>query len=231
MTYIDTRNMTRDQWLAARRQGIGGSDAAHTILTKDEWSFSDPERLYRDKLGLLTPEEIAEDERTGRRKKEVGSWCEELVAQYFTEETGLKVARSNKMYFHPKYPFMLADIDRKIIGRNAGLECKAVSYAHWRDYSELKDDGKPTYKYIFVDDAVQMFSKKMQWYLQVQHYMAVRGWHEWYLAVLVFLEYGSDYDFKWYHVERDEDCIRDLIDAESSFWGHVTQKYNIWANS
>ena len=228
MTYVSTKGMSRAEWLAARKRGIGGSDAPHTILTKEDWSFADPGRLYRDKLGLLTPAEIAADEASGRRKKEVGSWCEELVARYFTEATGMRVERSNKMYISKKHPFMLADIDRKIVGKKIGLECKAVSYAHWRDYSELKEDGKPTYKYIFADDPMEMFLRKKQWYFQVQHYMATLGWEEWYLAVLVFLEYGDDYDFKYYHVTRDEDDIAALVDAEESFWGHVTERYDVW---
>lgn len=45
MTYISTKDMSRAEWLAARKRGIGGSDAPHTILTKEDWSFADPGRL------------------------------------------------------------------------------------------------------------------------------------------------------------------------------------------
>ena len=58
------------------------------------------------------------------------------MARRFTEATGLKVRRSNKMYRSTRYPFMLADVDRMVVGEDAGLECKTASpYSanQWKD--------------------------------------------------------------------------------------------------
>ena len=55
------------------------------------------------------------------------SYTEEYVAQRFMEATGLKVRRSNYMYRSVEHSFMLADIDRLVVGEDAGLECKTAS--------------------------------------------------------------------------------------------------------
>ena len=43
------------------------------------------------------------------------------------EETGLKVRRSNMMYRTKEHPCMLADLDRLVAGKDAGLECKTAN--------------------------------------------------------------------------------------------------------
>ena len=65
-----------------------------------------------------------------------GRDLEEYVARRFMEESGLKVRRSNKMYRSVDHPFMLADVDRLVVGEDAGLECKTASpYSanQWKD--------------------------------------------------------------------------------------------------
>ena len=55
-----------------------------------------------------------------------------------------------------------------------------------------------------------------EYYLQIQHYMAVTGYRGAYIAVLV----GGN-TFKWRFVERDEELIATLIRLEADFWHHV----------
>ena len=78
---------------------------------------------YMDKVS----EEIEEIDNEAMRQ---GREFEDYVARRFTEATGRKVRRANAMFYHEKYPFMLADIDRMVVGENAGLECKTgISYS------------------------------------------------------------------------------------------------------
>ena len=58
-----------------------------------------------------------------------GRDLEEYVAQRFTEETGMKVRRSNKMYWSETYPFMYADLAGVINenGEIAIFEAKTAS--------------------------------------------------------------------------------------------------------
>ena len=51
----------------------------------------------------------------------LGRDLEAYVAERFCEETGLKVRRSNNMYAHKDYPFMIADVDRLVVGKENGF--------------------------------------------------------------------------------------------------------------
>lgn len=111
------RAETHKEWLAIRRRGIGGSDAA-AIVGLDR--YRSPFAVYADKLGLTPEREDNEAMRQGRD-------LEDYVAQRFTETTGKKVRRCNDTLQHPKYPRLLANIDRLIVGEKALLECKTTS--------------------------------------------------------------------------------------------------------
>ena len=58
--YKDTRNMSRAEWLAARKAGIGGSDAAAIIGLNP---FSSPLTVWADKTSTDEPQEDSESER------------------------------------------------------------------------------------------------------------------------------------------------------------------------
>ena len=123
----------------------------------------------------------------------IGNDLEDYVAKRFCEETGKKVKRTNFMYRHPEHEFMLADFDRLIVGESAGLECKTTS--------------------AFAKSDFENGSVPNHYYVQCQHYMAVSGFDHWYLAVLV-LGVG----FYWFCIQRNEDDIQALIEAEKAFW-------------
>ena len=185
-----TLDMPREQWLELRRRGIGGSDAA-AIVGLDR--YRSPFDVYADKLGLRP--EIPDNEamRQGRD-------LEQYVAERFMEATGKKVRRRNAMLQHPEYPFMIADIDRWVVGENAGLECKTTSVLNRAKFSQ--GEFPPNY------------------YVQCVHYMAVTGAERWYMAVLV-LNKG----FHVFTIERDEAEINALIEAEKHFWeNHVLKQ-------
>ena len=178
-----TLDMPRDEWLELRRKGIGGSDAA-AIVGLDR--YRSPFDVYADKLGLRP--EIPDNEamRQGRD-------LEQYVAERFMEATGKKVRRRNAMLQHPEYPFMIADIDRWVVGESAGLECKTTSVLNRAKFSQ--GEFPPSY------------------YVQCMHYMAVTGAERWYLAVLVLNK-----AFHVFTIERDEAEIAALVQAEKHFW-------------
>ena len=119
MKEISTVGMTRMEWLKQRRNGIGGSDAAAIML--DNYKYQTPYGLWLDKTGAVPISE------TSSLQCRVGTYLEPFVAELFTEATGLKVRRLNAMLWNDIYPFMFADIDRRIEGREEGLECKTTS--------------------------------------------------------------------------------------------------------
>ncbi len=188
---VATDKLTLDDWRDWRRKGIGGSDAAAIVGLHP---FMSAFEVYADKLKLL-PEK---DENEAMRQ---GKDLEEYVAQRFCENTGKKVQKKNVMYAHPDYPFMLANIDRKIVGESAGLEAKTTSILNKADFKN--GEYNPNY------------------YVQCMHYLAVTGYDKWYLAVLV-LNRG----FHVFEINRDEDEIKALIEAEKYFWEEYVLKKN-----
>lgn len=102
---VDTADLSREDWLNYRRLGIGGSDAAAIMGLSPFATIRD---LYFDKIGV-TP--VIEEEEENWVAKEVGHRLEDLVAMIFAKKTGLEVFPVRKMFRHPLYPFMLADVD------------------------------------------------------------------------------------------------------------------------
>lgn len=189
---ISTVHMSREEWLKLRKTGIGGSDAGAICGLNP---YSSPMNVYKDKIS-----ECLEQEETDNESMRQGRDLEEYVAQRFTEATGLKVRRSNRMYRNRQQPFMIADVDRLIVGEDAGLECKTAS-AYSAD--KWKDGEVPSHYLI-----------------QCYHYMAVTGRRSWYIAVVIL---GKG--FQYTKVSWDDDMIRNLISIESDFWNnHVIPK-------
>lgn len=180
---VSTKDMNRDAWLDWRRKGIGGSDVS-AICNMNR--YRSPMAVYLDKIGELPEIEDNESMYWGRT-------LEDVVAQEFTNRTGLKVRRRNALLQHPEHPHMLANIDREVVGTNAGLECKTAN-----EYA--KDD--------WMGETVPK-----EYALQCHHYMACTGADRWYVAVLI----GGN-KFEWRVIERDEEIIQSLIDLEHNFW-------------
>ena len=189
ITLAKTLDMPRGEWLELRRQGIGGSDAAAIVgLDRYRSAFD----VYADKLGLKQEQPDNEAMRQGRD-------LEDYVAQRFMEATGKKVRRRNTILQHPEHHWMLGNIDRWVIGENAGLECKTTSVLNRAKFSQ--GEFPPNY------------------YVQCVHYMAVTGAERWYLGVLVLNK-----AFHVFAIERDENEIAALIEAEKHFWENHIMK-------
>lgn len=183
---ISTVGMSHEEWLEHRNKTIGGSDAS-AILGMSE--YSSPYTVWAEKLGKLPPKEDNEAMRIGRD-------LESYVAQRFTEKTGKKVRRENNILHNPEYPFAHANVDRMIVGEDAGLECKTTSSLN---LTKFKDGEFPD-----------------RYYAQCVHYLMVTGCKKWYLAVLVLGK--GFYDFV---IERDEEEIKALAKSEADFWEYV----------
>lgn len=183
---ISTKNMPHDMWLEHRRKSIGGSDASAIIGMN---SYCSAYTVWADKLGKIPPKEDNEAMRLGRD-------LEDYVAKRFTEETGKKVRRENNILVNPKYPFAHANVDRMIIGEDAGFEAKTTTVLNLKKF---KNGEYPE-----------------NYYVQCVHYLAVTGCKRWYLGVLI-LGVG----FKWFVIERDEAEIEALMKSEADFWEYV----------
>lgn len=154
--WLNRKNLDDAAWRAARKNGIGGSDAA---AVAGQTPYSSPLSVYYNKIGELEDKESTEGMRQGKD-------IEEYVASRFMELTQKRVRKCNFILRSKNYPFMLADLDRVIDGEDAILECK----------TSLNYD-----RYTFEGN-----DYPMSWHCQCLHYMAVTGAEKCYLAVLVF---------------------------------------------
>lgn len=195
---VDTENLSREDWLSYRRQGIGGSDSAAIMGVSP---FCTKRDLYYDKRGI-TP--AIDEEESNWVAKEVGHRLEDLVAEIFSKKTGFKVFPIRKMFRHPLYPFMLADVDFFIDfgdGTYGILECKTTNYN--------------------CQDKWANNSTPVNYEYQGRHYMAVMNINKVYFACL----YGNNEDeFFIRYMERDLELEEDLIAEEEYFWNENVKK-------
>lgn len=184
----DTKDMPKTEWLKHRQAGIGGSDAS-CIAGLNPWKSAI--QLYMDKK-----EENPKEQKSLRM--ELGNRLEGLVAELFTEATGLKVRNVNGILKNDKYPFAIANIDRAIVGEKAFLECKTTNSYALKEWEE----GVPAHYEI-----------------QCLHYMAITGATHCYIAALI-----GNSDFIWHKIERDQETIDYLMQIEKDFWENNIEK-------
>lgn len=179
---------SKEEWLSLRKGFIGGSDAASVIgLNPYKGAYA----LWAEKTGKIPEFE-------GNITTRVGAYLEDLVAKMFTEETGKKVRRENRMLVNDQYPFACADVDRMVVGEDSLLEIKTTNSI-------------PVMKKVRNGEFPETF------YCQMMHYLAVSGLKKAYLAVLIECR-----DFKIFELERDEGEIAALMTSEEQFW-HCVQ--------
>lgn len=176
-----------EEWMRIRKQYLTGTDAGAVCGMNP---YKSAMQVYLDKT---SPEIETMDTEAMR----LGRDLEDYVASRFMEASGKKVRRANAMYVNEQNPFMLANVDRLVVGERAGLECKTASpYSSDR----WKDGNIPEW-----------------YYLQCQHYIKTLEMDGWYLAVLIF---GKGFQF--IYIERDEEMLRYLVSIEKDFWeNHV----------
>mgnify|MGYP003308094406 CR=1 FL=1 len=104
--------MERTEWLARRRQGIGGSDVA-AILGLSPWRTALD--VYHDKTGAEKPEAETENMR-------IGTALEQFVADRFTEETGRRTSKFNAL---------LKRQHRLMTAKLAHVRNEAVAHTHF----------------------------------------------------------------------------------------------------
>lgn len=185
---LDISNYSEAQWLLLRTSSIGGSDVS-SILGLNK--YTTPVQVYLSKV----EEPIAfENKYTKAGKKQ-----EQIIADYFAEETGCKVMQEKMMYYSEEYPFLSGNLDRIYIddsGEKCILECKFVS--------EYYGD-------------IEAFEPYISHYYQVLHYLYVTGYRR---ATLAYLIKG--YEFKTFEIKYEGD-EKDLYENSVlpkliSFW-------------
>lgn len=190
---VKTNHLDRDQWLKVRKGGIGSSDAASAVGLNP---YKSQLQLWMEKTGRDSglPKVNPNDETSPMYW---GTLLEPIVAAHYTKRTGHKVRRINAVLQHPQEPWMLANLDREVMGAPDVqiLECKTAGI----NGARLWKEGVPEY--------VQ---------LQVMHQLAVTGKQAADVAVLL-----GGQDLQIHRIERDNPLIARLMELERHFWQYV----------
>lgn len=175
------------EWHEARRGRMGGSDAG--VIAGSPWKT--PYQLWQEKCGAV------EEPKTETEAMYWGTVLEAAVAQRWSDQTGRRIRRM-PMVTSKVHPWMIANVDRQIIGEERGpgvLEVKTTNaWNRWDSLDDLPD----------------------QYYAQMQHYMYVLGYDWGAFAVLI----GGN-QFRAWDVEADRDYQELLVEAEVRFWNMV----------
>lgn len=171
-----------------RKSGIGGSDAGAVLGLN---RYKTPVDVWLEKTGQIEPEDISEKDHII-----FGNLLEETIAQEYARRNNVKVARVNATLRHPEHNYMLANIDRRVVGMGKGLECKTAGAWLASEWGPSGTDQVPD-----------------SYLIQCVHYMIVLGVNEFDLAVLI-----GGQEYRQYTIQRDPDLVRIVIERESEFW-------------
>lgn len=176
----------------AERRTGIGGSDVAAILGMSPWRS--PLDVYLDKIGEASEQPDSPAMLWGRA-------LEPVIRQRFADVTGLSIAVASGIQRHPTEPHMIASLDGLVVRDEAPV---AVFEAKTSRTSEgWGPDG--------TDEVSDYYA------VQVQHYMAVTRLPRAHVAVLI-----AGFDFRTYTIERDDETIAALVEAERDFWhGHV----------
>ncbi len=189
-----TKDMSREEWCSLRKvKGVGGSEAS-AVCQMNRW------RGPLDVYLLKTSESVEAQEDNDAML--FGRLFEPILREEFGRRTGLSVVECPYMFAYEEYPYMIADIDGVVTekdGTKALLEIKTANGFAEKEWL----DGMPP-----------------EYYIQIQHYLAVTDLPKAYVAVLI-----GGQKFRYEEVARDEETIQTLIAMEGNFWNnHVLKR-------
>lgn len=185
-----TLNMPHDEWLRLRKRGIGGSDIGAIMGVNP---FNSAFNVFIDKTTDYV-KDLSDDEAVYW-----GTTLEDIVAKEFAKRTGKKFAKMNAILQSIETQFAYANIDRRVVGEDAGLECKTTNAFNVNEWK----DGEIPASYI----------------CQCQWYMYVTGYKKWYIACLI-----GGQKFVWKEIERDDELIGYMVERASEFWNNNVLK-------
>jgi putative phage-type endonuclease len=195
---METAKLTHTDWIKARMQGIGGSEAA-TVLGLNPWET--PLQLYLRKTSNEEPED---------KDNEAMYWgrvLEDPIAKAWAERQpeGTQVRKRNAILQHDTVPCMLANLDRTVTfpgGERHLLEVKTAGAWASSKFGPSGSDEIPS-----------------NYLCQVMHYLAVTGYDVAHLACLI-----TGQELRTYRIERFEPFIQTLEQRLEAFWQMVQDR-------
>lgn len=197
----DIAQLTIDEWKEMRTKGIGGSEAGTAMGIGNGLT-----QLILKKTGRYVEQPA---DRKTQFRFDYGHSMEPVLGNYFAGITGFRVFEDRRMFRHPQFQWMIADVDGfayDLDGTKVGLEFKTsgdIMKSSWVSgiYGQDGLVGRPEYIW------------------QVRHYMVVLNIWRFY----IICGFGNNPDdVRIVRVDRDFQSERQLIDREKEVW-HYTE--------
>ena len=213
--YITTEQ-THEEWVAARLEGIGGSDAGAIVgASRYASQFS----LYHEKRGSI------QNEFTGNESTRWGNRLERSIAEEYAETYNVSVVAVPVTLVNNDRPWQVANVDFFIskdegvfgiypAGKVTDIEPSQLEYVHIEAILEIKTNGLVSRASSDWDDG----NYPETYAYQTMHYCAVTGLRK---AVLTALVGGRGLQVR--ELEFSEEEIEALNGHEALFWQMVQE--------
>lgn len=200
--YIDYK--TKDEWLAIRKTGIGGSEVASVMGVNQ---YKSNVELFYEKLGLLDRKQdylpvmffgnvlepvVADLWQYWNPEKPT---MEEMIINHSAQNIIRRCRKLKRLVTSKDFDFLYGSVDRMIVGAKGVLEIKTIS--KWA--SQQWETGIPP-----------------MYFFQLQTYMYLTNSE---FGEMAMLQDGRD--LKVYRFERDEQTIAEILERCSHFWNRV----------
>ncbi|WP_254705927.1 YqaJ viral recombinase family protein [Streptomyces vilmorinianum] len=184
------------EWHAVRRSGIGGSDVAAILGMNPRWKG--PLHVWEEKHGR--------GDHSDNEYAYCGRKLEPVIAEIFSERSGLEIAPTPGTLQHVEHAWMLANIDRLVLEPSTALGYPVIAPLEIKNRSEYLASE-------WEEDVPDVPALQAHWYL------AVTGYSHAYVAALI----GGN-RLRWYRLERDEELIEHLVTYCGDWWiRHVVE--------
>jgi len=184
--------MLTDEQRAKRCNGIGASDSP---IIMGYSSYKTPYQLYLEKTGQVTlEEELTELQYWGEA-------LEPLIIKRFSEENNVEVTFPGTVY-HPKHPFIFANLDGWIESEKAVIEAKCANSFQRKEWDMALNDGIP-----------------LVYLIQIAKQCAITDASRGYCAVLI-----GGMEYKQFIYERDASLEEIIINSDIEFWNCVQNR-------
>lgn len=184
-------NQDRTKFNDRRHTFIGGSDIA-AILGLSNWNT--PLSVWAKKTGQIT------DDLSGVEVVQMGVKLEPMVCQLFEERSGKKVRVETREFTHPEFPYMMAHVDRWLVGGDGAIfEAKTASaykLQAWQD-----------------DEVPEDYQLQCNWYSGLVGLHRGKAPKDSYIGVLI-----GGQRFIWTKLKFDQELFDLQVERAKEFW-------------
>lgn len=179
-----------------RKERINGLGASDSPIIMGYSTYKTPFELYLEKTGLVEPD-YEESE-----LQYWGNMIEPLILQRFSELNGNVVIEKPDTIYHPKYDFILANLDGYVPSMNAVVEAKMANSFQRKKWDSALEDGIP-----------------LVYLIQIAKQVAVVNAERGFCAVLI-----GGHEFKQFTYERDKELEDMILESDIAFWKCVQER-------